>query len=241
MTTVLDIITDAMGELGLVDPDSPIEAGQANYGLRVLNRMLSMWSTEDLMVYTVNRQTFDLVAGQQVYTIGTGGNFNIPRPVKIERASALIAGTLPLEIPIKIIDDQEWQGISLKQTGSTFPTKLWITNDVPLNNLWFWPLPKDSTVKVILYVWGLMGAYTTLQDQIILPLGYEEALVTNLAIFLSNAYGTGPLPVLQARAMGSKNAIMSQNLEPMYASCDSALVGRGAVPLAIRVQGLLVD
>ena len=243
MSKVRDLIQDALIEIGVFTPSESIPAEDIQFALRTLNRMVSVWNTQDLMVYTVNRQVFNLVSGQQTYTLGTGGNFNIPRPVKIPMASVLInnASSTPLEIPIDILGDEEWQQISLKQSPSTFPVKVWITGDVPLNNLWFWPVPQDSTVQVVLYCWGQIQPYTSLNTDVVFPNGYDEAIVTNLALMLSSSYGVSALDSLRGRAVISKSSIESMNVEALYAAVDAGIVGNRGRTLAIETQVRLVD
>jgi len=208
------------------------------FALRTLNRMVQKWSTEELSVYTVNRDSYSLVAGTQTYTLGTGGTFNSPRPARIQMASVIINTARPIEIPLQILTDSEWQDIAVKTTPSTFPTKMWITGNVPLNTLYFWPVPQDSTVDVILYSWGRVNEFASLNDTVVLPLGYEEALVTNLAVALSNSYGMQVGPALSQRASSAKSAIESLNVDPLYASFDGF---GGARAVAIATNGYQVD
>lgn len=242
MATVREVCTDALIELGVLDPSEQMDASSAAFALRTLNRMLQVWNTEDLMVYTVNRTTFNLVAGQQSYTLGTGGDFDISRPARVDMVSILVNnGTYPLEIPLQIVTDDEWRAVTLKQTPSIYPTKVWMTGNVPLNTLYFWPVPQDSTVDVVLYSWGKMDGFTSLNDSVTFPNGYEEALVTNLAMFLCSSYGIQPSPSLGLRAAMSKSAIQSLNVGPLWASVDDGLLPSRGNSLAIATQGLQVD
>lgn len=238
MATVRDICGDALIEIGANGVADAMTAEDGAYALRVLNRMVQKWSTEELSIFTVNRDSYNLVAGTQSYTLGVGGTFNGPRPARIQMAAVLINSTRPIEIPLQIVTDEEWRDIAVKTTPSTFPTKMWITGNVPLNTLYFWPVPQDSTVDVILYSWGRVNEFASLNDTVVLPLGYEEALVTNLAVALSNSYGTQAGPALQQRASSAKSAIESLNADPLYASFDSFGGGRA---VAIATNGLVVD
>lgn len=243
MSKVLQLLQDALIEIGVYAPADTIPAVDIQFALRTFNRMMSLWNTEELTVYSVNRTAFNLVAGQQTYTLGTGGDFNIPRPVRVDSASVLITANqpYPLEIPIEILNDQQWQNLSLKQTPSVFPVYCWITGDMPLNNVWFWPVPQDSTVQFVMYAWGQVQPFTSLTTEVSLPNGYDEAIVSNLALMLSPSYGVTPSNILVQRALSSKSSLQSQNIEPMYAGIDRGL-GRGnGFTLAVQTQGLLVD
>ncbi len=238
MATVRDICQDALIELGVNSPSEAMTAEDGAYALRVLNRMLQKWSTEELTVYTVNRDLYHFVANQASYTLGTGGDWNSPRPAKIQMAAVLINSTRPIEIPVEILTDEQWRDISVKTTPSNFPTRIWATGNVPLNTIYCWPIPTDATAQMVLYTWGRVNEFASLNDTIVLPLGYEEALVTSLAVALSGSYGTQPAPTLQQRAVSARSAIESMNVDPLYASFDDFGSARA---IAIATNGYQVD
>jgi len=239
MTKVREIVQDALIELGAQAPADAMPAEDASYALRALNRMIQKWNTEELMIYTINRQLFPITVGQQVYTIGIGGNINIPRPVKIEMASILIqtAAANPVELPLTELTDQDWWNTPVKNVQSAYPTQYWLTGNMPLNEMYLWPIPTNASSELVLYSWGKTEAFVSLNDDVILPNGYEEALVTNLAVALSNSYGIQPGPALIARAIASKSDIESINIEPVWAQTDFS----GTGSLAIKSFGLVVD
>lgn len=234
MTKVREIINDALIEIAVQDPSESMDANKADFGLRTLNRMVQKWNIDELMVFTVNRTEWPLIAGKQVYTIGTGGDFNTPRPTRISMASVLLASGQ--EIEIGILNDEEWRDIVLKTTQSTFPTKMWPTGNMPLNSLYLWPVPTDSTTKLVLYTWGKTEGFASVNDDVVFPNGYEEALVTNLALALSGPYGAAIPPMLTVRASDARAKIKGLNVDPLYMDCG---FGRGS--LAIQSFGRVVD
>ena len=76
-----------------------------------------------------------------------------------------------------------------------------------------------------------------MNDDVVFPNGYEEALVTNLAVALSGSYGVQPSPMVISRAADAKSKIESINIEPYWAVTD--FTGTGS--LAIKSFGLVVD
>lgn len=238
MITVGEVLSDAAIEAGVLSPGEDLPAEDTQFALRTLNRMVERWNSERLMIYTLNRNVFTLVALQQSYTLGTGGNFNIPRPVKMDMISVIPVGGLP-EIPIRDMSDEEWRGIAVKQTQSAFPTMVWWDGNTPLNTAYFWPVPTTAA-QVVIYSWGRISALTGLTTQLQFPDGWEEAIVTNLALMLCSSYGKTPSQVLMSRASTSKNSIQNLNTEPMYIRSDIAGTGNGS-SMAIRSFGLQVD
>ena len=146
-----------------------------------------------------------------------------------------------MEIPLEIITDEERQDTAVFNTPGRFPTRLWITGDVPLNHLWFWPVPGDSTVDVVLYTWGKTESFATINDLVTFPNAYEEFFVANLAIALAPSYSREPSPVLRMRASSARSAIEGMNLDPLYVSVDPALLSGSGRSNAIRSNGLVVD
>ncbi len=86
-TTANAIIASSLVDLGVLTPGEPPTPGQSSDALRRLNAMVSSWRTQYGTVTSIDRMVFPLVANQQTYTIGAGGDFNVPRPVSINGAA----------------------------------------------------------------------------------------------------------------------------------------------------------
>lgn len=252
MSSVRDLITDALIEIGAAAPQQAPSAEDMQFAMRSLNRMLEAWNTEGLMVYTLNRETFPLTGGQQHYTLGgsaSAANWqsaSFARPVRIDQASIILNTnpTLPIEIPLAIMNDDEWQELTVKQTPSNFPLKIWISGNFPLNDVWLWPVPTDATNQIMLASWGLVDAFTNLSDVVRLPQGYEDAIVSGLAVRLSTSYGGAPTQELFNRAQTAVARVKAFNSaqEPTYMGFDSALIGNaGSYMLAIQSRGRVVE
>lgn len=82
-TSAYDIITASFADCGTTAIGENLEAAMAQDGLNKLNRMVSGWLTQYGTVRAINRLVFPLVANQQTYTIGLGGDFNVPRPLTV--------------------------------------------------------------------------------------------------------------------------------------------------------------
>jgi hypothetical protein len=242
-THVRDLLTDALLELGVFDPSEAIDAGAANSALRELNRMLSSWANDDLMIYTVDRRTFAMVANQQDYTIGVGGIFNTPYPVRpgqINLVSVILNG---VELPVEIYNDEQWRDLALKgpyQTvPSTIPLYMWADGNYPLDGLHFYPVPTGP-IPLIMSVWGQITAFASVNDTVTLPQGYEDAIVKNLSIRLGPRYGVQSSPATASLAQTAKMHIKSQNWEPTYRTVDPVLAGASS-SIGRRSRGYVVD
>jgi len=243
MSTVLDLLEDSALLLGALDVTESLDANIAKKMFRRLKSMLDSWSTEGLMVYTFSRNVYPLTIGKASYTLGPGGDFNATRPIWIDRASVIPTASAPtLEIPVDILSDQEWQGVTIKSIQSNFPVQIHPRGDYPQNTIDVWPIPTASA-SLVLYVPSALQILTNLSDTISLPPGYEEAIVNNLACNCSSMYGTQPAPTVMKAAQAGKDLIRSQNLVVETIQCDSSMCGYGNGPTeqAIRSKGYVVD
>lgn len=239
MTKVRDLLGDALIQAGILDPSESIAASQAPFALRELNRLVSSWANEDLMIVSKDRTTFNLVGGKQSYTIGVGGDFNTPYPVRpgqIDYVSVMVNG---IELPIETLNDEQWRDITLKAVSSSFPLQVWSKGDYPLNSLYFWPIPIASNPLVV-SIWGQITAFVDINATVTLPSGYEDAIVPALATRLSPAYGLPLNPVLASMAQAAKSRIKAVNWEPSYRSVDSALTS-GKTNIGQKSRGYVVD
>lgn len=191
MTTVLEIITDALQDAGIIAEDETPSASMGQKAFRLLNRMLDTWSTEDLMIYNNVQEVFNFNSGQQVYTIGTGGDFNTTRPVDI--TAAYVRDTNNNDLKISIWEYQQYADIISKTVASTIPLGVYYNANFPLSTLSFWPVPTGTSYRFVLWSWKVLSSFTNINDNISFPPGYEEAIETSLAARCCAAFNR-PLP-----------------------------------------------
>lgn len=225
MTTPRDIITDALSDIGIIAIGETPSADDASAALRALNRMISAWQNESLLIYNKQNSIFPFVAGQQSYTLGTGGDFNIPRTVEIERAYA--RDTQGNDYPIQIVNADDWSSICAKYISTSIPGYMYDDGNFPLKSLYFWPKPSDASWSVSLWYWGAIQEFATLDDTIQLPPGYEKMLEYNLAVELAPKYGAQVSDVIANQAMTSKAQVKRINYTINTLQMPSNLPGCG--------------
>lgn len=86
------LCTDALMDLGILAANETPDAADIQFAFRALNRMVNGWQAQSLTVPAVQRTVLPIIANQQTYTIGPGGDFDLPRPVKLQGAGLLLAG-----------------------------------------------------------------------------------------------------------------------------------------------------
>jgi len=223
--TANDLVAAAMKLLGAIAPGETATAAEAEDCRSALNIMLDGWNAERLQIFTITRQVFSLTVGQQAYTVGSGGNFNIARPPRIERISiiALNNPLQPLELPMEMLTFYGWQNIPVKDISSTLPLQVYDDGAFPLRNLSYWPIPSTA-VDTALYYWTALSQFADLTTDYTFPPGYHEALLYNLAVRLAPTYGKSTPIEVGLIADTSLAKIRSMNIQPLNIRVDDALV-----------------
>lgn len=233
MATAQDVITDALQMLGVYDPNMPLSDADAQLGLSVLNDMMDSWSNESLACYAVLEQSGVLVPGQQSYTIGPGGHFDMTRPLRIldGPVSAYVQDGNGNNYPMEVVTRDKWNlfGNRSDVVTSDFPDVMFYDPQFPLGIINVMPFP---TIGYTMF-WDSylqLSEFANLTSAIDLPPGYKLAMGTNLAVALKPYFADGNLdPIVAARAMESKGNIKRTNIRPSIAIYDSEIVSRAQV------------
>lgn len=222
--TVRDLINGALLEIGAIANGETPTAAEAEDGLEIFNEMLEQWNLESLMIHTIREDRFPTVAGQRTYTLGTGGDWNIPRPEFIQNAFFREV-TTDLRLPMKILTDSEFQEIRLPATISTWPRWIYFDQDDPLMTVYLWPVPVLIN-DIVLYSWKTLVGDATLDTTLAYPTGYKMALRYNLATQLANSFSAtdSTLVRVEAKALESKANVKRRNKRVWLMDVDRALL-----------------
>jgi hypothetical protein len=200
MATALDLIASSLRLVNVMASGETVPIGMANESLAVLNDMIDSWNTDRLAIYTTRIDDFPFVLGKQSYTLGTGGDFNIPRPAQIDAMSSILIYNPdnPVEVPITMYTVSDWQNqVPVKKVTGNFPLICYDDGGFPLRTLNFWPIPTIQPNNFRLYSWQALPAQS-LAVAVNLPPGYKEAFRYNLAIRLGAEFAA-PIPASVAQ------------------------------------------
>lgn len=228
MTTALDIVTLALEACGNLGIGQTATAEDSNRGLRLLNMMLGQWNRKRWLVYHLIDTSFT-ATGAVSYTVGTGGNFSIARPDRLEAAYVrLLNNAAPNQVdyPLSILESMEdYSRIAMKQLAS-LPQYVFYDSGYATGTLYPWPLPSNQYQLHILTK-SVLTTFAALATTVNLPPEYEEALWTNLAIRMFPIYQIPADPVVVGLATASLNTIRGANTQ----------IPRLVMPTALRARG----
>ena len=207
MTTTRELITGALRLINVIQQNETATADDMNVSMSALNAMIDSWSADRLSIFLFKQYYFPLVANQKTYTFGPGGDWDLERPMQIERITVSYNGSLTLDpltglyslnggqgvldIPMENLTDAQYAAIPVKDQPATDPLKFYDNGNYPLRTVSVWPVPT-TTQPVTVWTWQPLGIYATLDDPLNLPRGYERALRFNLAVELSPEFGKVP-------------------------------------------------
>ncbi len=188
-TTALTLIEDALGLTNAVGQDQTLTNDEVSDCLRVFNDVLENWSTQELAVYGQANQTFNTVANQATYTIGTGGNWNTVRPVRI--SDPAYAAVSSVTFPYFAIDQEEYNLISYKTQaggGTDDPQYYLYVNEYPLGLITLWPVP-NAIIPITWSIDRVLTAVTNAATSISFPPGYAKAFKYTMGVELAPVFG----------------------------------------------------
>jgi hypothetical protein len=203
-------------------------AEDSNTGLQFMNWLMSQWRKKRWMVW--NLPSTSLVStGANSYSIGPGGDYDLPRPDRIHAAWCRMqpfGGPNPVDIPLSIIEAKEdWAGITIKDLKS-IPAAVFYDSGFPMGSIYFWPVPPGGIYEMHLVTKAPLPTYTTLTDPLALPDEYEEALMWSLCVRMQLAYGLPTNPGHVGAMKLAINTVKMANTQIPLLSMPAALSGR---------------
>jgi hypothetical protein len=228
---VTDFLSTALTLIGAYASEETPRAADSVRAMAALNRMISMWNTDRLFIYTVKQAIHNFTANQQSYQMGPGAaDFPlIERPVKIVNCNLIMTNVTPnLRLPMNLLNDDQWASKKLLNLATAIPTDLYNDGAYPYSTLYFWPKPLIA-YQFELYTWQALYQVADLFDPLILPPGYEEAVLYNLAIRLAIEFQRPVGMDLREQAREAKMLIQSLNAPAPILTPDSGGFQNGGI------------
>jgi hypothetical protein len=210
-TTPSDLITLALKTANVVGVGQTPAAEDMNDSFNLLNMMLAQLQRRRYFIYQLITTGFQ-ATGQLSYTVGPDGNFNIPRPSKLESAffRQNVNTPLPVDYPLEILrSTEDYNRISIKNLNA-FPRYAFYDMAYPVGNLFVWPVPNNM-YEIFITTMLQLQQFQTINDTLALPPEYSAALMWNLTLELYPFYGLPTDPVVAGKAKASLDVIKEAN------------------------------
>ena len=207
--TAGDQITRALRLLGILAEGETPSADMSQDALTAFDQMVDSWNTERLSVFCTQDQVFTWPASEISRTLGPTGDFVGLRPVLMDDATYFKAPN-GVSYGIKFINQQQYDGIAVKNVTSTYPQVCWVNMGFPDITLTVYPMPTQELEWHFVSVQEL-DKPATLDTNLYFPPGYMRAFAYNLAMEIAPEYGVEPSPQVKRIAMVSKRDLKRIN------------------------------
>jgi hypothetical protein len=193
----------------LAEGEEP-SAAAAQDGLVAMNQMLDSWSTERLAVFSTQDQMFTWPPNTISRTLGPTGDFVGNRPVLLDDSTYFRDPSNGISFGIKILNQQQYNGIAVKTVTSTYPQVIWVNMNMPNIDMYIYPVPTKALEWHFVSVTELVEP-ATLSTVLVVPPGYLRAFRYCLACEMAPEFGVEPSPTVSRIAMVSKRDIKRIN------------------------------
>jgi hypothetical protein len=223
-TTAGDQINGALRLIGqLAEAETPTAAASQD-ALTALNQMIDSWNTERLAVFSTQDQVFSWPPNVLSRTLGPSGDFVGNRPILLDDSTYFIDTASGISYGIKIINQQQYDGIAVKTVTSTYPQVIWVNMSYPNIEMYVYPKPTKVLEWHFISVEELTQP-ALLSTTLAFPPGYLRAFKYNLACEIAAEFGVEPPPQVQRIAMTSKRNLKRINNPDDVMSIPYAIVG----------------
>lgn len=227
MTTAAAIILQAQKAAGIIGVGQVASGEDTADALFHLNAMIGQWNRKRWLIWHLIDTAFTST-GAQSYTVGTGGNFNIPRPDRLEAAYfRQLVNSQPNQVdyPLEILESREdYSRIRLK-TLTTWPQTIFYDAAYPMGVVYPHPIPQAGLFEIHLVTKDTISSITNLAATYNMPPEYDAALMWNLSVRLRAVYQLPPDPAAIGLAKEALNVLRNTNAQVPRLRMPAALRG----------------
>ena len=208
-------INRALRLIGMLAEGETPSAATAQDSLMALNQMIDSWNTERLSVFSTIDQIINWPVGSINETLGPTGslvrlNGTAVRPVLVDDSTYFKDPGTGVSYGVKLINQQQYNGIAVKTVTSTFPQVMFVNMTYPDVDLFIYPRPTRLLEWHFISVEQLTQP-ANLSTDILFPPGYLRAFTYNLACEIAPEFGVEPSPQVKRIAMYSKRNLKRIN------------------------------
>lgn len=187
--------------------ETPTDAEMQD-GLEALRMLLRYWGTKRTLMHYIDVENFTLTAGTESYTIGSGGDFDTVRPLKISGGYTRSGG---LDSPFEVVGEKKYREVSQKSQTGDAVTYVWYNPSwgaSELGTIYVYPAAGGT---IYLHNLRPLGEPTGLTETVLFPGEYDDPIKWNLALRLAPEYGKPISQDVAALAIMTLDQLISFN------------------------------
>lgn len=204
MASVEEFLIDTLVLINAHDPGETPSSSDIQYGFRILNRLIGAYNARGVMIPSASRTSVS-TSGSSSYTVGSGQNINITRPLKVLSVLVNVSGATK---GAELKSAEQWAAISDRSRAGLFAEAAYYDGGFPTGTLYLTPTPNTGgTVEV--YYLSPLSTFSTISDTISLAPGYEYALQAALAVAIAPAFRFSNVPPAIVEAAATTEAAIA--------------------------------
>ncbi len=224
MTTAGDLINGSLRLLGVLAEGETPSAETSQDALFAMNQMIQSWNTERLAVFSTQDQVVTWPPSTRSRTFGPTGDIVANRPIAIDDSTYFRDPANGISFGLKLINQQQYNGIAVKTVTSTYPQVLWVNMTYPDIEMYVYPVPTKVLEFHVVSVEELTQP-ANLATDLAFPPGYLRCFRYNLACELAPEFGVEPSRQVSRIAMASKRNLKRVNNPDDIMALPYSIVG----------------
>jgi hypothetical protein len=224
MATAGELINGALRLIGMLAEGESPSPETSQDALTAFDQMVDSWNTERLSVFSTQDQVFTWPSSTISRTLGPTGNFVGQRPIELDDSTYFRDPLNNVSYGLKLINQQQYNGIAVKTVTSTYPQIMWVNMTYPDIEMYVYPVPLRDLEFHFISVEPLTQP-ATLATNLTFPPGYLRCFRYNLACEIAAEAGVEPPPTVMRIAMTSKRNLKRINNPGDIMALPYSLVG----------------
>lgn len=190
MRNVRSLVNRSMKILGVYSTGENVSAGDAAECFEALNDMMATWWSQRYFKQNLDQISWTTVSGVGEYMFGPddgSGNEIASSSRMLQVFSGFIRITDSSDYPIEVRNVQDYDRIGAKSVPG-IPSMMAYSPNQSTGYLVMSPVPDGAFVVKLRCSVG-HTAYTSLDQEVVEPMEYHEAMIWGLAVRLSSTFG----------------------------------------------------
>ena len=225
--TWAELGTLSLRRLGYLAAGETAASEDAAHVFQTLQVLINSMATERLTIHEVTRSTWTITSGDGSYTVGSGGDVNIARPMFVQAINYIDTSQDPdLEIPMGLLTDDAYAAIPQKSLTAVYPSYAHYNptfGSTGRATITLWQVPTSSDLLGCIYAPTAVVEPTSSSATIYLPPGYLRYLRDTLAIEVAADFDAIISPELVESARKATADVKRSNLRLADLYIDAAL------------------
>ena len=210
MTTAADQINGALRLIGQLAEGEIASLETYQDALVAMNQMIDSWNTERLSVFSTQDQVLTWPNNAISQTLGPTGTLVGDRPILLDDSTYFRDPSNNISFGIKLINQQQYNGIAVKTVTSTYPQVMFVNMTYPNIEMYVYPVPSKALEWHFISIQKLTEP-ALLSTTLAFPPGYLRCFKYNLACEIAAEFGVEPSPTVARIAMSSKRNLKRIN------------------------------